>query len=96
MRLALAIALTAALAARPSLAQNAPPAPEPMSPASAQSEDALSGKTPAKGEQGGEKKPPEGTETGWGGQWKMPDEGKAEASRNEVEGQGVKQPEQGK
>jgi hypothetical protein len=105
MRLILAIAVVASMAACPSFAQTAlpapepqtaSPAPEPTSAAAAKTEDALSGKTPPKAEGGGKQEQPKGPETGWGGHWKTPEEGKAQAGRNEAEGQSVEQPEQGK
>jgi hypothetical protein len=106
MRLLFAIAITASIAAYPSFAQTAPPTPEPpvgaaptpepAMPAGAKSEEDLSGKTPPKNERGGTKAEPKGTETGWSGQWKTPEDGKSQAGRNEGEGQSVKQPEQGK
>ena len=96
MRLTLAIAVAALIAASPVLAQTASPPPEPAAPNAAKSEDALSGKTPPKNERGGKEPPQQGTETGWGGQWKVPEDGKAQPGRNEAEGQSVKQPEQGK
>ena len=64
----------------------------PASPATAKSEDALSGKTPPKDERGGKEKQIEGHESGWVGHGKTPEETKAEPGRNEVEGQGVKKP----
>lgn len=106
MRLWFAIAITASIAACPSFAQTAAPTPEPPAtaaptpepamPAGARSEEDLSGKTPPKDERGGKQPQPKGTETGWSGQWKTPEDGKSEAGRNEGEGQSVKQPEQGK
>jgi hypothetical protein len=93
MRLMLAMAVAALMAASPSFAQNTAPAPEPTSPNAAKTEDAMSGKTPPKDARSGKQE--DGNETGWGGQWKAED-GKAEASRNEAEGKSVKQPEQGK
>jgi hypothetical protein len=88
-------AVAASMAADPGFAQNTPPAAEPT-PAGAKSEEDLSGKTPPKDERGGKKEAPKGTETGWSGQWKTPEDGKSQASRNEAEGPSVKQPEQGK
>lgn len=96
MRLTFALAVAALVAASPGFAQTASPPPEPMSPNSAKTEGDLSGKTPPKDERGGKKEPPKGTETGWGGQWKVPDDGKSQSGRNEAEGPSVKQPEQGK
>ena len=94
MRLTLAIAVAASVAAGAAFAQTASPPPEPTSPNAAKTEDALSGKTPPKDES--KKDPAKGTETGWGGQWKSPEEGKAQSGRNEGEGQSVKQHEAGK
>jgi hypothetical protein len=96
MRLTLAIAVAASMTAYPVFAQTAPPAPEPMSPATAKSEDALSGNPPPKDERGGKEKQVQGHEAGWAGHGKTPEETKAEAKRNEAEGQGLKQPEEGK
>jgi hypothetical protein len=101
MRLMLAIVAAASIAAGPGFAQAtlpapnsevAAPPPEPTPAAGAKTEDQLSAKpTPE-----GKKEEIKGTETGWGGQWKAPEDSKSQSGRNEAEGQSVKQPEQGK
>ena len=91
MRLTLAIAVAASITAYSAFAQNTPPVPEPTSPATVKSEDALSGKTPPKDERGGKEKQQQGHESGWTGHGKTPEEAKAESGRNETEGE-VKKP----
>ena len=101
MRLMLAILAVASIAAGPGFAQATLPAPnsevasppaEPTAKAAAKTEDELSGKPAPEGK----KEEIKGTETGWGGQWKAPEDSKSQSGRNEAEGQSVKQPEQGK
>lgn len=92
MRRLFAIAVAVSMASYPSFAQTTAPAPEPTSPASAKSEDALSGKPTPKQDSGGKEKQPDGHEAGWIGHGKTPEEVKAESGRNETEGQGVKKP----
>lgn len=103
MRLIFAIAAVALAAASHGMAQTLPPpdeaapttAPEPAAQNAAKSEDALSAKpTPQKGED--TKEDAVGTQTGWSGQWKTPQDDKSEEHRNEAQGQSVKQPEQAK
>jgi hypothetical protein len=103
MRLISAIIAMALATAGPGFAQTLPPpdpaaattAPEPAGQNAAKSEEALSGKpTPQKGED--KKEDTVGTQTGWSGQWKTPQDDKSEAHRNEAQGQSVKQPDQGK
>lgn len=99
MRLVLTIAALAFAAVSPGIAQTLPPpdqtaptaTPEPTAQNAAKSEDALSAKpTPQKGED--KKEDTAGTQTGWSGQWKTPQDDKSEAHRNEAQGQSVKQP----
>lgn len=74
-------------------AASAQPTPaQPQPPSMVQTEDNLSGKTPPKGERGGDQKKTDGTQTGWSGQWKTPQDDKSQASRNEAEGQAIKKP----
>jgi hypothetical protein len=103
MRLIFAIAAVALAASSHGMAQTLPPpdeaapttAPEPTAQNAAKSEDALSLKsTPQKGEE--KKEDAVGTQTGWSGQWKTPQDDKSEAHRNEAQGQPVKPLEQGK
>jgi hypothetical protein len=101
MRLMLAVVAVASIAAGPGFAQAtlpapnsevAAPPPEPTPAAGAKTEEQLSAKpTPE-----GQKEDIKGTETGWSGQWKSPEDSQSQSGRNEAEGQSVKQPEQGK
>jgi hypothetical protein len=102
MRAISAIAALAFAVASPGIAQTLPPpdqtpptaAAKPDAQNSAKGEDALSGKpTPKKGEDKTEDTA--GTQTGWSGQWKTPQDDKSQAHRNEAQGQ-IAQPDQPK